>query len=177
MPGRMEFQLDLPKSVAAPRRHDPSAAPRFLIMADLSGRGQREASSALADLADRPLLKVDADSLSAVMARLAPKLRLPSNAGTGVTTTAISFAQLDDFHPDALYRRLEIFQILRRARARLLNPASFAQAIAELSSEPDPETPRSEPAALALAGRDPPAPVAARPGLSAKRASAASTAG
>jgi len=146
MPGRMEFQLDLPKSVAAPRRHDPSAAPRFLIMADLSGRGQREASSALADLADRPLLKVDADSLSAVMARLAPKLRLPSNAGTGVTTTAISFAQLDDFHPDALYRRLEIFQILRRARARLLNPASFAQAVAELNPEPASETPRSEPA-------------------------------
>lgn len=149
MPGRMEFQLDLPASVSAPRRHDPSAPPRFLIMADLSGRGQREAPSALADLADRPLLKVDTDSLSAVMARLAPKLRLPSNAGTGATTTAISFAQLDDFHPDALYRRLEIFQLLRRARARLLNPASFAQAIAELSPEPAPATPRSEPASPA----------------------------
>ena len=171
MPGRMEFQFSLPKSVSAPRRPDPSAPPRLLIMADFSGRGQRETSSALADLADRPLLRVDADSLNAVMARLAPKLRLPSGVETGAATTAISFAQLDDFHPDALYRRLEIFQILRRARTRLLNPASFAQAVAELNPAPAPEPTRSEPgsagendAALLerLLGRSP-SPAPARP--------------
>jgi type VI secretion system protein ImpC len=149
MPGRMEFQSTLPTSVSTPARHDPNTPPRILIMADFSGRGQREASSTtLVDLADRPLLRVDVDNLNAVMARLAPKLRLPPNVETGGTTTAVSFAQIDDFHPDALYRRLEIFQILRRTRARLLNPVSFAQAVAELSPSPATEPVQSEPTAV-----------------------------
>lgn len=145
MPGRMEFQFTLPKTVSTPVRHDPDAPSRILIMADFSGRGQRETATALLDLADRPLLGVDIDNLNAVMARLAPKLRLPLNIETGAAVT-ISFAQLDDFHPDALYRRLEIFQVLRRTRARLLNPASFAQAVAELNPAPAVEPIRSEPA-------------------------------
>lgn len=169
MPGRMEFQLNLPKSAPTPTRRDSDAPPRLLIMADFSGRGQREPPAADPDLASRPLLAVDADHFSAVMARLEPTLRLPLTAGADL---AVRFTQLDDFHPDAFYRRLEPFQALRRTRARLLDPAHFTQAAAELVPLAAPEPVHFEPSAPAegesallerLLGRAPAAPPAARP--------------
>ncbi len=169
MPGRMEFQLNLPKSAANPNRRDPTAPLRLLIMADFSGRAHRETPVPLADLASRPLLPVDVDNLDAVMARLAPKLRL-AGAESGAVLN-VGFSQLDDFHPDALYRRLEGFQALRRSRARLLNPASFAQAVAELTLSPPSEPVQTGPAPMEenadllgrLLGRPPASPPAARP--------------
>ncbi|MFZ1828429.1 MAG: type VI secretion system contractile sheath large subunit, partial [Candidatus Competibacteraceae bacterium] len=169
MPGRMEFQLNLPKSVAVPTRRDPAAPLRLLIMADFSGRAHRETPVPLADLASRPLLPVDVDNLDAVMTRLAPRLRL-AGAESGAVLT-VGFSQLDDFHPDALYRRLEEFQALRRSRARLLNPASFAQAVAELASSSPPEPVQTGPASLEedtdlldrLLGRPSTSPPTARP--------------
>jgi len=145
MPGRMEFQLNLPKSaVNRPNRQDPTAPLRILILADFSGRAHRETPDPLVDLANRPLLAVDVDNLDAVMARLAPKLRFAPVADVGAALT-IGFNQLDDFHPDALYQRLDVFQALRRTRARLLNPASFTQAVAELAPSPPTETVQNEP--------------------------------
>ena len=81
--------------------------------------------SALLELSSRPLLAANADNLDAVMARLAPKLRLTLNGGAGGAALTIGFAQLDDFHPDALYQRLELFQSLRRSPlACSIRPAS-----------------------------------------------------
>jgi type VI secretion system protein ImpC len=165
----MEFQLNLPQSAPTPIRRDSDAPPRILIMADFSGRGSREAPATKPDLASRPLLAVDADRCNAVMARLEPTLRLPLAAGADLT---IRFAQLDDFHPDTLYRRLEPFQALRRTRAHLLDPAHFTQAAAELAPLAAPEPVHSEPpapvegdAALLerLLGRAPAASPVARP--------------
>lgn len=147
MPGRMEFQFELPRSASRPHRRDPDTPLRVLVMADFSGRARRENPSALLELSSRPLLTANADNLDAVMARLAPKLRLTLNGGAGGAALTIGFAQLDDFHPDALYQRLELFQSLRRSRARLLNPASFAQAVAELSPAPPQEPAKPESAA------------------------------
>ena len=170
MPGRMEFQFVVPKSGWTPVRRDPDAPLRILIMADFSGRGQREPPTTGLDLANRAPLAVDVDRLSAVMARLKPTLRLPL-ATTGADFT-IRFAQLDDFHPDALYQRLDLFQTLRRTRACLLDPAQFAQAAAELAPLATPEpvhsglpAPAEGEAALLerLLGRAPVAPPAARP--------------
>lgn len=167
MPGRMEFQLNLPKAAAQPVRRDPAAPLRILIMADFSGRTHRETPGPLVDLASRTLLSVNVDNLDAVMVRLAPKLRLTgAEPGSAVT---LSCNRLDDFHPDALYQRLESFQALRRSRARLLNPASFAQAAAELTPSPPAEPAQSGPAEDEanllgrLLGRPPTHPLAARP--------------
>ncbi|MFZ1641385.1 MAG: type VI secretion system contractile sheath large subunit [Candidatus Contendobacter sp.] len=170
MPGRMEFQFTLPQSAATPTRRDPNTPPRILIMADFSGRGQREPPAAGLDLASRPLLAVDVDRLDAVMAKLEPKPRLPLAMASGADLT-VGFAQLDDFHPDALYQRLDLFQALRRTRARLLDPASFAQAAAELAPlaapepvHPEPPAPSEGEAALLerLLGRAPAAPPTAQ---------------
>ena len=171
MPGRMEFQFEMPRSASRPRRRDSDTPLRVLVMADFSGRAQRESPSVLPDLDSRPPLAANADNLDAVMARLAPKLRLALDGGTGGATLTIGFAQIDDFHPDALYQRLELFQSLRRSRARLLNPASFAQAVAELSPAPPQEPAKPEPAATEddsallerLLGKTPDQPTPARP--------------
>ncbi len=168
MPGRMELQSNLSQSAPTPSRRDSGTPPRLLIMADFSGRESRGAPAAQPDLAHRPLLAVDADRFDAIMAQLEPTLRLPLAAGADLM---VRFTQLDDFHPDALYRRLDLFQALRRSRARLLDPASFAQAAAELAPSPPPEPVHSAPpapeesdAALLerLLGRAPAAPPAAR---------------
>lgn len=143
MPGRMEFQFSLSQPVSTPPRRDPDAPPRILIMANFSGHRFREPSTGQPDLASRSPLAVDVDRLNAVMARLEPTLRLPL-ATTGADFT-IRFAQLDDFHPDALYRRLDLFQTLRRTRTRLLDPASFNQAAAELAPLAAPQPVHSGP--------------------------------
>ncbi|MFO1372487.1 MAG: type VI secretion system contractile sheath large subunit [Candidatus Competibacteraceae bacterium] len=145
MPGRMEFRFDLPARDATPSRRGPDTPMRVLLLGDFSGRDHREAPSAMTDLASRRLHAVDIDNLNAVMARLAPKLHLPLGGEAGGFSTTITFMQLDDFHPDALYQRLDLFQALRRTRARLLNPASFAQAVAELTPLPGPEPAQAGP--------------------------------
>ena len=106
---------------------------RILLMGDFSGRANRGLLESGSALAERPVVPVDIDNFEDVLFRFAPRLRLPlaEAAGQGVT---IGFRRLEDFHPDELYKRLEPFQALRRMRARLLDPASFEAAAAELRS-------------------------------------------
>ena len=67
------------------------------------------------------------------MARLAPRCTL-APAGT------IGFRTLDDFHPDALFHRLDLFRRLRDLRTRLLDPVRFEEARAELEGPIGPVT-------------------------------------
>ena len=140
MPGRMkfDFQLGQPQTRrAAPRR--PDSPMRILVMGDFSGRHSRGVETP-ADLASRATVAVDIDNFDRALSRLAPRLQLPPSAADG-SGLAIEFRQLDDFHPDHLYKSLSLFQALRETRARLLNPATFAQAAAELRQA---VSPRSE---------------------------------
>ncbi len=123
MPGRMEFKLDLgsvPGVPAGARR--PGGPMRLLVMGDFSGRpaGVRPA------LASRPTHRVDLDNLDDVIVRLMPQLQLP--------TGEIRFEQIDDFHPDALYSRFELFDALRQARAR--PPAAAGDLLGSLLGKP-----------------------------------------
>ena len=118
MPGRTEFNLSLSRGQVTPRR--TGGPMRLLVMADFSGLplGQRPA------LAQRPTHRVDFDNLDAVLARLTPRLTLPAGE--------LAFAALDDFHPDQLVARLDGVRSLRELRRRLLDPATFSQAVATL---------------------------------------------
>ena len=121
MPGRLQFDFSLgPRP--APRQGQ--GALRILILGDFSARPAAERSP----LAQRPIQRVDVDSLDKVMRRLAPRLLQPAGD--------IHFDSLDDFHPDALFARLPVFASLRQMRQRLMDPARFAQAAAELGSTP-----------------------------------------
>jgi len=103
----MQFNLDLGRA-ASPR---PAAGGgkgpmRLLVLGDFSARPAAERPP----LAERRTHRVDLDSVDAVLQRLAPRLQLAAGE--------IDFEQLDDFHPDAIYRRLPLFDALREARAR-----------------------------------------------------------
>jgi type VI secretion system protein ImpC len=102
MPGRLEFDLGFGR---AGRPRDESEPMRLLVFGDFSGRAAEERPP----LASRPTVRVDIDTLDEAIKRLSPRLNMP--------TGEIRFAQLDDFHPDHLYSRLDVFQALRDARA------------------------------------------------------------
>jgi type VI secretion system protein ImpC len=78
---------------------------QILLASDFSGRGNRGLHS---PLAGRRPLRVDVDNLDETMAEMKVALNLP-----GMT---LEFHELDDFHPDRIYRRAEIFRRLEDAR-------------------------------------------------------------
>ena len=110
MPGRLEFELGVRR---ASQRRDPDKPMRLLVLGDFSGN----AAAARPPLASRPTLRVDIDNFDALIKRLQPRVILPAGE--------ITFEQIDDFHPDRLSARLEVFKQLRHLRA---NPPAADQA-------------------------------------------------
>jgi len=126
MPGRLDFELLLGQPQPSPHQGRPKDAPvRFLVISNFSGHDRTEAAPSLQT---RRIDDVD-DAFGV----FSPQVRLPVSSGDADNGT-VQFAELDDFHPDALYRKLPIFQSLRDLRQRLLNPATFAQAAAQLKT-------------------------------------------
>lgn len=126
----LEFNFQSqPQTAAVEYRENPL---RILVLGDFSGRDNREAYD-VEGLADRPVVAVDVDNVEDLLYRFAPRLHLPIVAGDG-PGIAVEFKNLDDFHPDELYRRLSLFQGLRDRRKRLQDPATFEEAAAELRS-------------------------------------------
>lgn len=95
---------------------------RLLVIGDFSAHPPHERPA----LAARPIRRVDIDNLDDVLARLAPRC-----AGAhGDVAFTFAFTSLDDFHPDALYARLALFDTLRRARSQ--PPAAGAELLSGL---------------------------------------------
>lgn len=132
MPGRLSFDFSFSKSQhdrsASQRSHGPM---RILLMGDFSGRSSRGMHESGDNLAKRPIMPVDIDNLNATMSRMAPQLHLSMGNSTE-SDVVIDFAQLNDFHPDHLYSKLELFQILRALRVRLDDATTFSQAADDL---------------------------------------------
>lgn len=97
---------------------------RILIMGDFSGRGGAKDARSAAKGGRRPI-QVDRDNFDEVMAKLSPELQL-TIFGEKSPPVVISFSELDDFHPDQLFERLDIFQALRDARQGFKDPSSAA---------------------------------------------------
>lgn len=104
MTGRMDFGFTFgapgTASSAQVRREGPF---RIVVLGDFSGHGLRGVANPK-PLAQRAPQSVDLDDFDAVMRRLAPAVSLaPSGGGAPL---ALSFAAVDDFHPDQLLRQL-----------------------------------------------------------------------
>src|ERR1019366_7545176 len=115
---------------------DPSAHPsaavlepetpfRILLLGDFSGRSAQAAQSSTVW---KPV-EVDRDNFEAVL------------AGVGPGFSGISFRELDDFHPDRIYQQNRLFQALREVRRKLEQPATFAEAAAEIRAWSQEQTP------------------------------------
>ena len=97
---------------------------RILLVGDFSGRSSRRVQTH-GDLATRTPVAVDIDNFDRVMQRIAPRVAL------GTPGTELEFATMDDFHPDALYRRAPRLRRLGELRERMQNPSTFTAAAAE----------------------------------------------
>ncbi len=102
----MSIQLGAAPMRAQARR--PGAPFRMLIVADLSGDAPRP------PLSERQPLRIDVDNAERVFARLAPSLSIETLPGD---RHRLSFASLEDFHPDALIARIPLLGGLRELAA------------------------------------------------------------
>jgi len=114
---------------AGPARELREIPFRLLVVGNF--RGKKSAADTV-PLARRRPIRIDRDSFEEVLAKLAP--RLEPAAETGGRAAAISFQSLDDFEPDQLFDRLDLFRSLVSLRRRLEDPTQFAAAAAEVRS-------------------------------------------
>ena len=98
---------------------------RILVLGDFGGTAASSTGAERQEIVKRSLAAVDIDNFDQVLARHAPTLCLSSGE-------VVVFKSLDDFHPDRLVERLDLFQSLRELRRRLRDPATFPAAAAEL---------------------------------------------
>jgi type VI secretion system protein ImpC len=82
------------------REVEASPSLRVLVMGDFSGQ------------ATGKLIRIDRDNLEATLAGFAPHLELPLGNGQ-LGGAVLTFASLEDFEPDSLYRRSDLFAALR----------------------------------------------------------------
>lgn len=142
--GRMEFGMSFgaaPQGGAA--RRDDESPFRVLVIADLGG-------DPAVPLAQRKPLKLDIDNFDQVLARVAPRRTLQLE-GQAVT---VSFREYDDFHPDALYRRIGAFATLQQLRDAAQDPRQAHQVAVALGLSPADAAPPAAPAEPAAAGAD-----------------------
>ena len=104
-----------------------SGAFRILVMGDFSARASRGVRDGLAG---RKRIGVDVDNWERVLGALGAEVRIPAGEGE------IVFApkEIDDFHPDWLYSKLEVFRALRELRQRMMDSSTFKAAADEVRS-------------------------------------------
>jgi type VI secretion system protein ImpC len=84
---------------------------RIGILGDFSARSNRGLLGKGADLAQQRLISIDRDNFNEVMARLDVEIHLPV-AGESHPPVKVRFSELDDFHPDRLFERVNVFRSL-----------------------------------------------------------------
>ncbi len=133
---------------------------RIVLMGDFGARANRGVFQPESIAAGGRLRAVDWDNFDELLAGMNVEIRLPVADEDGRPVT-IRFAELDDFHPDRIYERVEVFQKLRELRRKLENPKTFDSAAAEVRSwaAAEPAEAHAEPPAEPQA----PAPEASEP--------------
>lgn len=78
-------------------------------------------------------LQIDRDNLEEVMAKLQPTLRLPiSDNGASKETVELTFNNLDEFHPDHLYKHVALFAEFKALRRKLSKDSTFEAAAKQM---------------------------------------------
>jgi type VI secretion system protein ImpC len=121
----IELAQCAPAATAKPQR-----AMRMLVLGDFSGRGIDEAPADDPRIGARPIVSVDVDNFDDVLRRFSPRteLRIPD----ATERVELEVASLEDFHPDALFRRLPWLKQFSDLRERLLGSANLDDAAGDL---------------------------------------------
>ena len=114
---------------------------RMLVLGDWSADGEKR------DFDERRPIEIDRDEFDDVLGRLKVRIELDFEDGT---ILPLEFSELDDFHPDAIFRKVPMFTELRELRKRLKNEDSFYSAAREVRERFNIQRSREpEPAAIA----------------------------
>ena len=100
---------------------------RILLVGDVMGASAEKAPP----IDQRPIVSISVDNFDDVFARFKPSVALPALG----LQAPVAFESLDDFHPDRLFDKLEIFGRFRTLRQRLQNTSTFEAAALELTSD------------------------------------------
>ncbi|QYZ67401.1 MAG: hypothetical protein OI74_13405 [Gammaproteobacteria bacterium (ex Lamellibrachia satsuma)] len=128
MAAHMEFEFGLRGGGAAPQRKSTSVM-RILLMGNFSGHPEDAGP-----LIERAIRQVDVDNFEQLIGRYAPSVSLQLGEGENARID-LTFSELEEFHPDALFQRLGLFKALRQLRGRLQDANTFSAAAAELRQE------------------------------------------
>jgi len=120
---------------------EPDTPFRILILGDFSGRASRGVCEP--NLAGRRPVLVDRDNFEEVLEKLRPELRLTPQI-------SMRFRELEDFHPDRIFERVEVFAALREMREKLSDRATFAASAAALQPQAPAAPPASPPPQVSL---------------------------
>lgn len=128
MPGIMEFEFGSAGS-NIPKRKESSPFV-MLVLGNFAGNTRKNTHPDPALLMQIPVRQIDIDNIDQLWGVFTPALELD------IAGHHVEFAprDLDDFHPDQLFHHLPLFSELRQLRKRLLDPATSAEALAEVTA-------------------------------------------
>ena len=137
--GNVELTGDVENQHSGAARHAGPGAVRIGLIGDFRGRARGGTIEPGSPPGGSRCHRIDRDNFDQVLARLAPVLSLSLPGGEG-KPIALSFGELDDFHPDRLLAHAPVFATLQSLRDRLEIPSTFAAAAAELGIGKGPVT-------------------------------------
>jgi len=136
---KMDFELSTLTSFAPAKVRDKRPF-RIAILGDFSGRANRGLGEISLSLASNRLIQVDVDNIEELPAQLGTEIHVPIGGEDG-PRIGVRFCELDDFHPDKVFDRVEVFQTLKATRKLLQDSTTFAEAASQVRSwiagEPD----------------------------------------
>jgi len=135
-------------------RPSPETPFCIAILGDFSGSANRKVSDAKT-IGRRRAVLIDRDNFDEVLSRSGAEIQLPMGESGSLR---LRFSELEDFHPDRIFQRLEIFGKLRDLRARVQDPSTFQETAKELGlrsrdSVSEPRKPHNSPAVAPSAAR------------------------
>ena len=98
---------------------------RILVLADFSGRANRQLMQTGDDVSSRKVHTIDQDSFDRTIAKLKPEIALPVSDKESLT---LKFNALEDFRPDQLLAQSAALQGMLKLRDELKNAKTFKAA-------------------------------------------------
>jgi type VI secretion system protein ImpC len=124
----MDFEFNFRGEAAGKRRQEQPF--NLLILGNFSGQVAELAGDAGEAIAKRRVVHIDLDNVDELWSLFSPYLQLQ----LGVASVEFSPRDIDDFHPDQLYRTLALFGDLRDMRKKLLQPETAQSTLDEILS-------------------------------------------
>ena len=129
-----ELDIQIVASMNEARSKPETETPfRICILGDFSGRANRSMIEQGSVLSDLRAIEIDRDNIDEVMSKLDIEIHLSFGKDES-TPFSVRFSELDDFHPDHLLERLEVFRALRETRKKLKDTRTFESAASDVRS-------------------------------------------